>query len=121
MATAPTTRGTYEGLKSAMEGGDVDALLALYDDDVTVVRYSKATPPAAPMELTGKAQIEPAFRDVFSRDLSHELGNEVVSDDRISFTVACKYGTGERVFASSVCELRDGKIVHQIDVEAYDE
>jgi hypothetical protein len=121
MATAPTTPGTYQALKSAMESRDVDAVLALYDEDAVLVRYSKATPPAAPMHVTGKEQLGAGLRDVFSRDLTHSLGNEVLSDDRISFTIECEYGTGERVFGSSVCELRDGKVVHQIDVEAYDE
>jgi ketosteroid isomerase-like protein len=121
MATAPTTRGTYQALKSAMESRDADAVLALYDDDAVLVRYNKATPPAAPLQVTGKEQLATGFRDVFSRDLTHSLGNEVVSDDRISFTVECEYGTGERVMVSSVCDLRDGKVVHQIDVEAYDE
>jgi len=88
---------------------DADRLLGLYSDDVVLLGYNKNSPPASPTKLEGKASIEPMLRDVFGREMTRELTAEVVGEGRLSYNEHCEYPDGNRVFASVVCDLRDGE------------
>ncbi len=61
------------------------------------------------------------MRDVFSRDLTHEVGTAAVSDDALGFHLRCTYAEGgARVLCSSTAELQDGLIVSEVVVQAWD-
>jgi hypothetical protein len=53
--------------------------------------------------------------------MTHSVENEVVGDNRIAFFEACEYPDGTHVLGAETLELRDGKIVRQVNVEAWDE
>jgi hypothetical protein len=42
-------------------------------------------------------------------------------ESRIAFNEACEYPDGTRVLGAQTLELRDGKVVRQVNVEAWDE
>ena len=46
---------------------------------------------------------------------------EVVGQERIAFNEACEYPDRLRVLAATTLEVRDGKIVRQVNFEAWDE
>ena len=71
--------------------------------------------------LRGKEEIAEYLRDVLSRDMRHRIENEVVGEDRVAFNVACEYPDGTRVLAAQNLDVRDGKIVRQIEVVSWDE
>ena len=54
-------------------------------------------------------------------DLTHEIGDEVVGDDRFAFTLKCTYPTGGLVMVAGICDVREGRITRQLGVEAWDE
>jgi hypothetical protein len=53
--------------------------------------------------------------------MSHRVENEVVGEERIAFNVACEYPDGTRVLSAENLDVRDGKIVRQVEVVAWDE
>ncbi len=116
-----TAHATFEALRAAIETRDADALLDLVADDAVLVSYDKRNPPSQPATIEGKAGIEQMFRDVYGRDLSHEIRDEVVGENRISFNEWCEYPDGLRVLASSVFDLRDGKVVRASVNQTWDE
>jgi SnoaL-like domain len=110
-----------EALRRAAEGKDPEAMLSLYADDAEYVRVDRNSTPSSPMALRGKEKVGEYLRDVFSRDMTHRIENEVVGEDRAAFNWACEYPDGTKVLAAETVELRDGKIVRQVSVQAWDE
>jgi ketosteroid isomerase-like protein len=111
----------FEDLRRAQEQRDLDAMLDLYAEDAEIHIVNRNTPPSSPYVLRGKEAIAEYLRDVFGRDMSHSIENEVVGEDRLAFNVACEYPDGTRVLASENLEVRDGKVVRQVEVVAWDE
>jgi nuclear transport factor 2 (NTF2) superfamily protein len=111
----------FEALRRAEEGHDLDAMLNLYADDAEILIVNRNTPPSSPFELHGKEAIAEYLRDVFSREMTHRLENEVVGENRIAFNVACEYPDGLRVLAAENLDVKDGKIIRQVEVVAWDE
>ena len=95
-------------------------LLDLLADDAELVQYDMDRL-SEPRTLSGRAEIEPMMRDVFGRDMVHEVGEFVVGEDRISYMVFCEYPDGKRVVGSTVCDLRDGRIVRIVNHVSWDE
>jgi hypothetical protein len=110
-----------ETLRRAAEGKDPEAMLSLYADDAEYVRVDRNNTPSSPMALRGKEEVGEYLRDVFSRDMTHRIENEVVGEERAAFNWACEYPDGTKVLAAETVEVRDGKIVRQVSVQAWDE
>jgi SnoaL-like domain len=110
-----------EALRRAAEGKDPEAMLSLYADNAEYVRVDRNSTPSSPMALRGKEKVGEYLRDVFSRDMTHRIENEVVGEDRAAFNWSCEYPDGTKVLAAETVELRDGKIVRQVSVQAWDE
>jgi ketosteroid isomerase-like protein len=111
----------FEALRRAEEQHDLDAMLDLYADDAEIRIINRNTPPSSPYVLRGKEEIAEYLKDVFSRDMKHRVENEVVGENRLAFNVDCEYPDGMRVLAAETAEVRDGKIVRQTEVVAWDE
>jgi len=114
-------RDNLETLRRSHEQRDAEAAINLYADDAELRVVDRTAPPSSPKVLSGKDEISEYLRDVYSREMTHHVQNEVVGEDRIAFNVACEYPDGTRVLASENYELRDGKIVEQVNVQAGDE
>jgi ketosteroid isomerase-like protein len=111
----------FEALRRAEEQRDLDTMLGLYADDAEMSIVNRNTQPSSPFELHGKQEIAEYLRDVFSREMTHHIEREVVGEDRVAYNVACEYPDGTRVLAAENLEVRDGKIVRQVEVVAWDE
>lgn len=59
--------------------------------------------------------------DWAARGLETRVGDAVVGEDRLAFAVTCRYPTGECVYEHAMIDVRDGRIVRQVGVEAWDE
>jgi ketosteroid isomerase-like protein len=121
MATQTTGGLDFEVLRRAIEGRDADTLAGLYADDAEVLTVNRNTTPSSPNVLRGKEAIAEYLRDVCSREMTHHVENEVVGEYRVAFQEACEYPDGTRVLGAEMLEVRDGKIVRQVNVEAWDE
>jgi ketosteroid isomerase-like protein len=111
----------FEAMRRAIEESDYDALVALYADDAELRTVNRNSTPSLPQVLRGKEEISELLRDVCGRAMTHHVEDEVVGGDRVAFNEACEYPDGLKVLTATTLDLRDGMIVRQTNVEAWDE
>ncbi len=111
----------FNTLRQALETRDLDLLLGLYDPAAEVVVVNKNTPPSRPFSTEGWQELETYFQEICGRDLTHQIGDEVLGDGRVSYTELCAYPTGEKVFTANVLEIADGAITKHTLIETWDE
>lgn len=111
----------FEAMRRAIEGLDAEALAALYADDAEMRTINRYDTPSSPKVLRGKEEISEHLRDVCGRAMTHRIENEVVGANRVAFNEACEYPNGTKVLCAATLEVRDGKVVKQTNVEAWDE
>ena len=116
-----TSAFDFESMRQAIENLDADQLVGLYADDAEMLTVNRYTTPSSPKVLKGKEEIAEHLRDVCGRAMSHHVENEVVGEDRVAFNEACEYPDGTRVLVAITLDVRDGKVVQQVNVEAWDE
>jgi hypothetical protein len=121
MSEQSTSKFDFEKLRRGIEQLDADLLVDLYADDAQLRIVNRNTTPSSPREVRGKEEITEYLRDVCGRAMTHHVEREVIGEDRIAFNEACEYSDGTRVLAATTLELQDGKIVQQVNVEAWDE
>jgi len=106
----------FEALRLGVERCDADLMLDFYSDDADLSIVNADAPRNSPFELRGKAEIAKHLRAVFGQEASHRVEREVVDEDRVTFREASEYPDGGRVWVETTLEVRDGKIVRQVDV-----
>ena len=110
----------FAAYRAAFEAKDVPAWLAFYADDAQWAEYRHTDPPRAPNVMRGKAEIGAFLERVAAMPLTIELSREVVATDRIAFACLVTLGDGKQILEHVIADLRDGLIVHHVDVEAWD-
>lgn len=121
MGTAARSAFDTETLRRGVEGQTAATLLSLYADDAELRLIDHNAQPSNPRVLRGRDEIAAMLEDVYSRDMSHKLEECIVQGDRAAFSESCLYADGVRVLAESMITLRDGKIVEQTTIQAWDE
>ncbi|MFC8970041.1 nuclear transport factor 2 family protein [Streptomyces sp. NPDC057094] len=121
MGTAAAPAFDTEALRRGIEGDRAADLLSLYADDAELRVVDRNTQASHPMVKHGRAEIGAMLDDVYSRDMTHRMDQCVVQGDHVAFTESCEYPDGVRVMSTSMMSLRDGKIVDQTLVQAWDE
>ncbi|WP_395294407.1 nuclear transport factor 2 family protein [Kitasatospora hibisci] len=117
---APTAFDT-DALREGIERSDAEALLALYADDAELRVVDRKTQPSHPLVMHGREEIAAMLDDLYGREMTHKLERAVVQDDHLAFLESCRYPDGIRVLMSSMADLRDGRIVDQTSIQAWDE
>jgi ketosteroid isomerase-like protein len=112
---------TGAAIKRAIETRDGRKLASFYADEAVVRLIDHYNPPSRPRDIKGKAAISTYWDDVCSRTMTHTVEVTVAEGNRLAFTQACAYPDGNKVFCSAMLDLKDGKIVHQTVVQAFDE
>jgi hypothetical protein len=108
-----------DALKRAWEAKDVDGILAFYADDAEMRRVNKNLPPKSP-EVIDKGTYALRLRDIASRDLTTRVPTALAGGDAAALSFHCRYGDGTEVMSNLVLDVRDGKIVRHLEVEAWD-
>ena len=109
-----------ERIRQAFAGYDPEDWVDLYADDAELEIVDCNTPPSSPRILRGKEEIGAYCRDILSRQMTHDLQDEVVGEDRMACNLACEYPDGTKVLATMIFDLREGKITRQVDVLVWD-
>lgn len=112
---------TGADLKRAIETRNGRELASFYADNAVTKVVDHNTPPSKPREVRGKAAISAFWDDICGRTMTHDVDVTVSEGDRLAFTQACTYPDGAKVFCISLVELKDGLIVKQTVVQAWDE
>jgi ketosteroid isomerase-like protein len=107
-------------LKRAIEARDAKALIGLYADDALLRIIDHDNPPSKPRELRGRQAIAAYYDDVCGRAMTHRIEAGVSNGQELAFTQACTYPDGAKVFCAAMLEIRNGKIVRQTAVQAWD-
>jgi hypothetical protein len=71
--------------------------------------------------MIGKQQIAEFLARDYRADFDITVADEVVTANRVAFSVDCVFPDGKRIFEHVIAHLEDGKIVRQVDVEAWDQ
>ncbi len=111
----------FEALRRSIEQRDLESLVELYADDAEYQRIDRNSTPSSPMVVRGKEEISEYWRDVLGREMTHRVQDEVIAEERIAFNDACEYPDGMRVLGAENLEVRGGKIVRHVSVQAWDE
>lgn len=121
--TEQASTGTFdfEALREAVEHRDADALCSLYADDAELRIVNKSTTPSFSSLLVGRYAIAGYLDDVCGWAMSHRIEREVIGEGRVAFNEECEYPDGTRVLCAVTLEIEDGRIVRQVNVEAWDE
>lgn len=115
-----TTTFDIDTLRRGHVEHDAATLTSLYADDAVIEVVDASRPPSQPLRLEGTEQIRAFYDDICSRDMVHEVAEAFTDGEHLAFRVACQYATGERVLTSDTCDLRDGRIVRETIVQAWD-
>ena len=110
----------FEALRRSIERCDLDLMLGFYAEDAQLSIVNAEAPQGSPFELCGKAEIAKHLRAAFGPETSHRVERQVVGEDRVTFREACEYPDGSRLWVETTLEVRDGKIVRQVDVVVTD-
>jgi hypothetical protein len=116
------THTTIDGamLRRAVEQRDAGTLAGLYADDATIEIVDAGTPPTSPRRLNGRDEIDAHLRDVYGRDMRHQVDVVALSGDALGYTVRCAYPDGTKVVCSALGELRDGRIAREVVLQVWD-
>lgn len=118
--TVITPTFSADDLRKAFHGRDAAGLLALYAPDATIEIVDARNTPSSPKRIEGRDAIRAHHEDVFSRDMTHEVEIVAVSPEALGYSIRCRYGDGTRVVCAATAELRNGKIVREVGVQAWD-
>lgn len=109
-----------EAIRKGQEEHDLESLLSTYADDAEVSVVDANNPPSRPKTLRGKDEISAFWSDIMGRGLTHKVESLFAADDRAACRVACEYPDGTRVLCTSICDLENGKIAHEVVLQAWD-
>ncbi len=109
--TVPTgTVFDLETFRRGYEEWDVDALLALYADDVELIQIDRDNPPSAPRVRHGKEMFKGMFEHCAAAGVTATVENAVTGAHRAAATVTCEFPGGRKVVANGIFELEGGRI-----------
>lgn len=111
----------FVAFKRAFERKDFEDWVSFYADDAEWIEYRHSSPPRSPNRMVGKRQIAVFLHEICGPDLGITLAEEVIGTDRIAFSVDCALPDGRHIFEHVIAHLKDGQVVCQVDVEAWDQ
>ena len=118
--TTISTSSIDAALRSAYTTRDAAALAALYADDATVQIVDAVHTPSHPAVFAGREALLAHFEDVFARDMTHEVDTVALSGNALGYSLRCTYADGMKVSCAATAVLRDGLIVREAGVQAWD-
>jgi hypothetical protein len=110
----------FAAFKDAFERKHLDRWLPFYADDAEWIEYRHFSPPRAPNRMIGKQQIAEFLAGVCEADLEITMADEMIAADRIAFSIDVALPDGRHIFEHVIARIEDGKVVRQVDVEAWD-
>lgn len=110
----------FDRIRQGLTSCDLGSLSGFYADDAEMKVIDNTRPPTHPTTYHGKSEITGYFKDVCGRNIvEHEIDEEVVGSERLSFHETCRYDDGTQVLAANTLDLEDGKIKRHTIVQAW--
>src|SRR5215204_4799070 len=120
MTVKTRTSFDLEAFRRGYEEWDIEALLALYADEVELIQIDRDNPPSMPRVRHGKEVLKGMLEHCAAAGVKATVENAVAGEDRAAATVTCEFPGGRKVVANAILELRDGRIVREREVLAGD-
>lgn len=105
----------------AAEERDATTQLSMYAPDATVTILDKLSQPGSPRILSTREEIKDWLEDMFGRDMTHKVRQQVQDDDGAAYTLACRYPDGTNVACATVFRVDGGRICDQTLIQVWDE
>ena len=109
-----------EALRRGYEEWDIEALLALYADDVELVQIDRDNPPSAPRVRHGTEVLRGMLEHCAAAGVTATVENVVAGPERAAATITCEFPGGRTVVANAIFEVEAGRVVVERDVLAGD-
>lgn len=116
MTVKTRTSFDLEEFRRGYEEWDIDALLALYAEEVELIQIDRDNPPSSPRVRHGKEMFKGMFEHCAAAGVRATVENPVPGADRVAATVTCAFPGGRKVVANGIFELEDGRIVRELQV-----
>jgi ketosteroid isomerase-like protein len=116
MTVETTTSLDLATFKRAYEEWDIEALLALYSDDVELIQIDRDNPPSVPRARHGRDVLKGMLEHCAGAGVAATVENTVAGEGRAAATITCVFPGGRKVLANAILELEDGRIVRELDV-----
>jgi SnoaL-like domain len=116
MTTQTTTSFDVATFKRAYESWDIEALLALYADELELIQIDRDNPPGAPRTRQGRDVLKGMLEHCAAAGVVATVENTVAGENRAAATITCEFPGGRRVLANAALEIEDGRIVRELDV-----
>jgi ketosteroid isomerase-like protein len=110
----------FDAYRRAFTEKDLEPWLAFYAEDAEWIEYKPTAPPRAPNRMPDKRAIRAFLTEIAESDLKLSISDEVVGPGGVAFCVTCELEGGRRFIENTIATIRDGLIVRQVDVEAWD-
>ena len=110
----------FASFKKAVEGRHAANWISLYADDAEWIEYRHHSPPRAPNIMRGRDTIATFLERVCSQPLTLAVEDEIVGDGRAAFRLIVGLDAGRRIIEHIMIYFVEGKIVREVDVEAWD-
>ena len=121
MTDGTSTSFDLEAFRRGYEEWDIEALLALYADEVELIQIDRDNPPSSPRVRHGREVLKGMFEHCAAAGVRATVENAVAGEGRAAATVTCEFPGGRKVVANAILELRDGRIVREREVVAGDQ
>jgi ketosteroid isomerase-like protein len=121
MTVKTATGFDLDTLRRGYEEWDIEALLALYAEDVELTQIDRDNPPSSTRVRHGKEVLRGMFEHCSAAGVKARVENGVAGEDCAAATVTCEFPGGRKVVANAIFELRDGRIACERDVLAGDQ
>ena len=116
MLVKTSTAFDLEAFRRGYEKWDIDALLALYADEVELIQMDRDNPPSAPRVRHGKEMFKGMFEHCAAAGVKATVDNVVAGEHRAAATVTCEFPGGRKVVANGIFELEAARIVRERQV-----
>jgi SnoaL-like protein len=116
MTVETTTTFDVATFKRAYEEWNIEALLALYADELELIQIDRDNPPSSPRTRHGREVLRGMLEHCSGAGVAATVENTVADGQRAAATITCAFPGGRKVLANAILELEDGRIVRELDV-----
>ena len=120
MTVETPTSFDVKAFSRSYERWDVEALLALYADDVELIQIDRDNPPSSPRVRQGKDVFRGMFEHCAAAGVRATVENLIDGPDGAAATITCEFPGGRKVLANAILEVEGGRISRERDVLAGD-
>ena len=110
----------FEAYAAAVEGKDAAAWAEFFVEDAVWLEYRGRNPPRSPNVIAGRTAIREFLEQVAAAPFRLEVSHPVVSPERAAYRAWITFADDRQIIEHVILELADGRIVRQVDVEAWD-